>query len=133
MLGQSKTPGAFGVFLHAEQDSFSHDGFGPDLGHLFSGQAPDLTFKNPTKADAMAADSYSYLVLGSNRLTFSPEAMPTNLVNIMPFIDAFNKARPGSKEQKEQLGKIYDYANKHRQNRPSGDNPAYCSSEHQSC
>ncbi len=33
------TPQALGVFLHAEQDSFSHAGYGPKAGHLLAGVA----------------------------------------------------------------------------------------------
>ncbi len=57
----SGKPEDLGVFLHAEQDSFSHAGFGPATGHLMAGHAPDKTFGDPAKADQMARGSYARL------------------------------------------------------------------------
>src|SRR5687767_2423185 len=55
-----------GLFLHAEQDSFSHFGYGPAVGHLLSGHRPDQTWANSRRADAMVADSYAWLVYARN-------------------------------------------------------------------
>ena len=47
------TPEQLGVFFHAEQDSYAHEGFGPRMGHVFAGHGPDQTFASPLTADAM--------------------------------------------------------------------------------
>lgn len=82
-------PGHFrelGLFLHAEQDSFSHYGYGPTVGHFFSGHRPDQTWANVRRADAMAADSYSWLVYSRNSST----AIPWE--KLAPFVQRFNAA-----------------------------------------
>jgi hypothetical protein len=91
-------PGHFrelGLFLHAEQDSFSHFGYGPTVGHFFSGHRPDQTWANVRRADAMAADSYSWLVYSRNSST----AIPWE--KLAPFVQRFNAATSATlKEQR---------------------------------
>jgi len=85
----------FGLFLHAEQDSFSHFGYGPTVGHFFSGHRPDQTWANIRRADAMVADSYSWLVHARN----SPTAVPWE--KLAPFVRRFNTAMsPKLKQQR---------------------------------
>jgi RHS repeat-associated protein len=62
-----------GTFLHAEQDSFSHQGFGPDSGHLSAGHAPDKTYNDPGKADKMAKDTYTKLSAAADKLGVSKD------------------------------------------------------------
>jgi hypothetical protein len=50
-----------GIFLHAEQDSYSHAGFGPWLGQGLN-TSWDKTYDNPDKALRMSADTYDKLV-----------------------------------------------------------------------
>ena len=42
-----------GKALHALQDSFSHAGFGPVMGHLLYGEAPDIIQNDPGKTQRM--------------------------------------------------------------------------------
>ena len=77
--GSGDVYSAIGTFLHAEQDSFSHEGFGPELGQIpgafdnlsiFSsvrsaeGEARkyDRTTFDPDKAVRMARDTLGYLL-----------------------------------------------------------------------
>lgn len=50
-----------GQWLHALEDSFSHEGYGPTLGHAFDGHTPDLAYLNPDKAMRMAQRKFSEL------------------------------------------------------------------------
>jgi len=84
-----------GLFLHAEQDSFSHLSYGPVAGHFFAGHRPDQTWANTRAADAMAADSYAWLVHARNAGT----PIPWN--KLAPFVRRFNSAvSPTIKEQR---------------------------------
>ncbi|WP_306590484.1 DUF6765 family protein [Geothrix sp. 21YS21S-4] len=56
-----KTEGSLGDFLHAYQDSFSHEGYGAKYGHLSDGTTPDKTATNPAKADRMAEGTFKKL------------------------------------------------------------------------
>jgi hypothetical protein len=72
-----------GAFMHALQDSFSHDGYGPLLGQaidLFKdGIVPsyeaasrvDKTDSDPAKAERMAEESFKRLVSARNMLAAS--------------------------------------------------------------
>jgi RHS repeat-associated protein len=83
-----------GLFLHAQQDSYSHIGYGPMFGHLFAGHRPDQTWLNPRSANAMASDSYSWLVYARN----SKNAVPWD--RLAPLVERFNAAM--SLKMKEQ-------------------------------
>ena len=52
----------FGAYLHALQDSYSHQMFNipfeATVGHLHAGTFPDLTILRPNVADGMALDTY---------------------------------------------------------------------------
>jgi RHS repeat-associated protein len=51
----------FGVGLHAYQDSFSHAGYGPRLGHASAGHSPDYAFNDVDTAMQMAEGTYHLL------------------------------------------------------------------------
>jgi hypothetical protein len=59
---------SLGVFFHAQQDSFSHAGFGPTKGHLSAGHAPDKTYTDPAKAFTMAANTYRLMNAAADKL-----------------------------------------------------------------
>jgi RHS repeat-associated protein len=80
-----------GVFLHVEQDSYSHSGFGPTIGHAFAGHAPDLTHKDPEKADEMAARSYGKLVAAAEIMGLDP-ALKVQYRLISSLVHRFNSA-----------------------------------------
>jgi RHS repeat-associated protein len=84
------TEEGLGVYLHPEQDSFSHAGYGPRFGHLFAGHAPDKTYLNPIKADDMAMDTYGALQEAGANIGTEFRAVPYS--RIQPFVQAFNRA-----------------------------------------
>lgn len=53
---------AMGMYLHAFQDSFSHEGYGPRFGHISDWQAPDKTYNDVAKADRMAKATYNTIL-----------------------------------------------------------------------
>jgi hypothetical protein len=63
---QSGNLNDLGTFLHAQQDSYSHDGYGPKTGHWT--HAPDKTYNDIPKADRMAQDTFTRLVEARNFL-----------------------------------------------------------------
>ncbi len=50
-----------GIGMHAYQDSWSHQGYGPYWGHFFSGHAPDWPWKDKKAAMDMAKATYDKL------------------------------------------------------------------------
>lgn len=97
---RSGSPEDFGTFLHAEQDSYSHAGYGPATGHLLAGHAPDKTYNDPEKADRMALDTYTRLTSAAPKLpgaTYKP--LSWNVVS--PLAQAFDRAR--SPEEKARI------------------------------
>jgi len=79
-----------GVFFHTQQDSFSHEGYGPTFGHLFANHRPDRTFVTPERADAMARDTFDRLRIAAQRLG-ETGGIPWETVR--PFVMRFNRAR----------------------------------------
>jgi RHS repeat-associated protein len=69
---KSGTAGDLGIFMHAEQDSYSHSGYGPKLGHASDGTAPDKTYNDPGKANNMAQDTLSRLNSAAGRMGVNP-------------------------------------------------------------
>jgi hypothetical protein len=129
-----------GTFLHAEQDSYSHAGFGPLFGHFFAGKFPDKTYTNPAKADTMSLDTYSALLQAGVQI--GTEAGPVPIDEIMPFVQAFNRAK--TDEDKEiQLNFIRQYVDQYRNDHEDDklkdlpfhqdSNPGYCAPEFKSC
>jgi RHS repeat-associated protein len=51
----------FGKRLHHYQDTFSHDGFKPRVGHLWAGHEPDKTHNDPAKAVRAALGTFDIL------------------------------------------------------------------------
>jgi RHS repeat-associated protein len=93
-----------GMFFHAQQDSFSHAGYGPRLGHAKDGHDPDKTYKDPTKADTMAADTFNKMqaALGA-LLTKGGEKINYQAIDwskIYPLIYEFNRATTPEEKQK---------------------------------
>jgi hypothetical protein len=128
---------ALGVYLHAEQDSYSHAGFGALFGHLYAGHAPDKTYTDAGKADSMARDTYGALLQAGVKL--GTEAGPVPLAGIMPFVQAFNRAKT-KKDKDTQLQNLKQYVDQYRkdhQNDPPPNsptnNPGYCSAEYSHC
>jgi RHS repeat-associated protein len=104
----SGSPEALGVFFHAQQDSFSHAGFGPAVGHLLAGRAPDQTYSNPAKADNMARDTFEKLVGARNRLP-GTIYMPLDWKTLDPLVRSFNRART-DKDKQQALQQIREAA-----------------------
>jgi RHS repeat-associated protein len=93
-----------GIFFHAQQDSFSHEGYGPSWGHLSAWHAADKTYNNLEKADRMASDTLSKLMAAlSIRVGKGKETKHYNAMNweaIKPMVEAFNRARTPEEKQK---------------------------------
>ena len=88
----SGEPKALGQFLHAEQDSYSHAGFGPRAGHASAGHAPDKTYNDPAKAYRMAQSTYRSLVRGAARMGVSTSAR-TPWSKVSASVNKFNRAK----------------------------------------
>lgn len=68
---KSCNPKDIGAYIHALQDSFSHQrgqyerdpngGYGPVFGHIGDGHDPDYTWLRPELADQMAQSTYAFL------------------------------------------------------------------------
>jgi hypothetical protein len=80
----------FGQFLHALQDSYSHAGYGPGLGHFWKGHAPDKTYNDPEKANTMAEDTYKHMLLFLNSLG---KNVPDRWDKFKTRVDQFNRAK----------------------------------------
>jgi RHS repeat-associated protein len=111
---------SLGAYMHAEQDSYSHEGYGYLLGHLRDGHAPDKTYKRVGRADRMAADSYEKLVdaisimLAKGTVKTKYAAVP--LDEIRDYIHRFNKARKRDDKRKilgEAVQAILRYRREH--------------------
>jgi hypothetical protein len=94
-----------GVFLHAQQDSFSHEGYGPRWGHAGAadgGHAPDRTFNDIPRADRMAEDSFNRLVQARNFLAgqgrLGASAEPMDYSQIRGLVNQFNGARTAAEK-----------------------------------
>jgi RHS repeat-associated protein len=85
-----------GVFLHAEQDSFSHAGYGAAWGHARDGHTPDKTYSDPAKADRMAKDTFDILMGASSQFTRSGPAVSWKAIS--PYVQRFNRA--GEKDKR---------------------------------
>jgi RHS repeat-associated protein len=82
---------SLGRYLHPQQDSFSHAGFGAFIGHGLHGSAPDRTYRRPGLADDMARDTYSRLLQGASLLQRSATPIPYSGF-IERRVAAFNRA-----------------------------------------
>jgi RHS repeat-associated protein len=99
-----------GAFLHAQEDSYSHAGYGPRIGHVLAGHAPDKTYNDPAKANNMAKDIFVRLTVAADRLGVKQN----NRVaweKIDRLVGDFNKAK--TREEKNKiLGQLRDVIKK---------------------
>ena len=89
-----------GIFLHAEQDSFSHVGFSARFGQVPSFvvngtdlKAVDKTAHKPERADAMARDTYAWLLKASG------SRMHVHWSVLEPYVRRYNRALPSEKDR----------------------------------
>lgn len=87
-----------GQYLHALQDSYSHEGTGPLIGHLDFGHAPDRTYNNPEKANRMARDTYNRLRQYLEVTT--GQSVPDHWDQLRGQVDQFNRARTAHEKRK---------------------------------
>ncbi len=87
-----------GQYLHALQDSYSHEGFEPVRGHASRLSAPDKTYNDPEKANRMARDSYNRLRQYLQQTT--GQQVPDQWDQVRTQVDRFNRARTASDKQR---------------------------------
>ena len=101
---ESSSPENLGAYLHPEQDSYSHAGFGPNLGQAWppwTGTSVDKTYNDPGKADRMAQDTFSHLTAANPQLSGSDaNYAPLDWKVVSPYIQRFNRARTPAEKQK---------------------------------
>jgi RHS repeat-associated protein len=93
------SPEQLGIFFHAQQDSYSHAGYGPRAGHLADGHAPDKTFTDPAKSDRMADNTFSLLLVAASRLTNGGQYSPMSVQQVRTFSTSFNRARTAEQKR----------------------------------
>ncbi|MGI8639402.1 MAG: DUF6765 family protein, partial [Pyrinomonadaceae bacterium] len=81
-----------GVYFHAQQDSFSHAGFEAVYGHMNAGHAPDKTFNNVNKANAMARDTFDRLAKAGSLMGGTTQPLNFN-GDIQKAVNRFNAAK----------------------------------------
>ncbi|MBI4380399.1 MAG: hypothetical protein HY574_04325, partial [candidate division NC10 bacterium] len=86
-----------GQYLHAFQDSYSHEGLTPGK-HLLRGHAPDKTYNDPEKANQMARDSYNRLRQYLQVTT--GQSVPDHWDQLREQVDRFNRARTAHQKKK---------------------------------
>jgi hypothetical protein len=102
----SKDIGRLGIYLHADEDSYSHAGYGPRLGHLSAGHAPDKTATDPGKANQMAYDAYDALIAAKQILGGKVKSLDFDAIR--PYVDKFNRART-DREKEEAIEAFSDF------------------------
>jgi RHS repeat-associated protein len=131
---RSGRPEDLGIFFHAQQDSYSHAGFGARFGHLSAGHAPDKTYTDPAKADRMALDTFTLLGNAKGRLGEAHRGL--DYKTISPFIQAFNRART-TQEKQRALQQIRNLAQRNleaqRQREADRRRTGACSAEFSKC
>lgn len=134
----SGNPADLGIFFHAQQDSYSHAGFGAKYGHAGvrpDPHAPDKTFTSPNNADMMAADTYDSL-LGARKLLPGANFVPLGGDVVRTYVRRFNRERDPKKKQQilSQLERRVDAHRKRRQEQASDSTgSAVCSAEFSRC
>jgi hypothetical protein len=88
---EHRSLGEVGVYLHLQQDSFSHAGFGPGAGHLGAGHGPDKTYNDVPKANLMARDTYTRPTDAMYKIQRSGIIVPWD--KIAPYVDRFTAER----------------------------------------
>ncbi|MFQ5991852.1 MAG: hypothetical protein ACE5NA_05385, partial [Nitrospiraceae bacterium] len=85
-------------YLHTLQDSYSHAGFHPDVGHLLEMHGPDKTYNDPEKANRMARDTYNAIRKWMEAKIGVP--VPDEWADIRDRVDRFNRARTAQEKKK---------------------------------
>ncbi len=96
----SRSSADIGIYLHALQDSYSHAGFGPRLGHLFAGTGPDITANDPGKALSAAQATFNSLL----RLRGQPGSISFKAIE--PLVQNYLRLPEDSTERGRILGQI---------------------------
>jgi RHS repeat-associated protein len=120
LLSQVDDEVSLGQYLHPFQDSYAHAGFGALFGHFFAGHGPDKTYTDPGKADTMSIGTYSALVTAGVQI--GTEAGPVPLAEIMPFVQAFNRAKT-DKDKDKQIQLIRQTVDQYRQDHGNHNQP----------
>jgi RHS repeat-associated protein len=111
-----------GAFFHAQQDSFSHEGYGARFGHLKDGHWPDKTFNRPGRADVMALDTLNRMKSALSRLViYGKETVHYDAVQwktIRPMVEAFNRARTDKEKKKIVNDLVNAVQGEHRRQEP---------------
>jgi hypothetical protein len=128
-----------GAFLHAQQNSYSHRGYGPAWGQIpsfsqyLNWYATDYTSTNPQKANSMAEETYSYLTQAAGRTLGSPSVIPWK--SLASLVDKYNRAKPKSADKTRYYSEILKLIeNKRREEKRSSDvRTLVCAAEFQTC
>ena len=106
-----------GLYMHAVQDMYSHEGYGPDTGHITAGTSVDKTYNDVGKANLMAETTYDQLKKGldvmSQKGTISKQYGSVPLKYLEPYIERFNAAKT-NKDKSAALKDMRDYIAKYR-------------------
>ena len=99
------TAETLGTFFHAQQDSHSHEGFGPRLGQSWppwTGTAPDKTYNDPAKADKMARETFEKMIVAKEFLNpeYGANRASAKWDDIRPLVEKFNRAKKDSDKEK---------------------------------
>lgn len=97
-FSKSGKPEDLGTYLHAEQDSYSHAGYGPRYGHVSAGHAPDKTFNDVAKANNMARETYLTLIGARGRL--NERGGFTRFEEIEAAVNRFNSAKTDEEKKR---------------------------------
>ena len=89
-----------GMYLHALQDSYAHEDYGPVRGHA-PWHAPDKTYNDPQKANRMARDTYDSIRKWMEAKTGIP--VPDQWEELRDQVDRFNRARTAHEKRKALL------------------------------
>jgi RHS repeat-associated protein len=82
---------AFGYYLHALQDSFSHAGWEPVFGHAAGGHSPDYTWTNVDTTVQMALATFDALVAARGIFNQRGAVLERNLIVVMAKQHALNE------------------------------------------
>lgn len=133
----SGSPEHLGIFLHAQQDSYSHAGYGPRAGHIIDWEEPDKTYNDPDKADRMAANTFAILARSATGVSGQRYAALGWSV-VAPHVRAFNHARtPAAKRralrQLQETVQIHHIQEERSRRRREAEQTGVCSAEFSAC
>ena len=94
--------------MHAFQDSYSHQGYGPILGQgidylkLRDPYAPDYTDQDPGKANDMAKETFKHLTSAAQagEMSTLTDARAISYNAIKSLVDRFNRASDAEQKRK---------------------------------